>query len=204
MLIKMYSQSPSHKHLRRIVSILEEGGLVVYPTDTVYAIGCSLDKPKALEKLARLKGVDPKRPDLSFIFSDLSQVAEYTPPLDKTIFKLLKHNLPGPFTFILPANSRVPKLFKGRKKTIGIRIPDCNITRELVRLLGHPLLTASIHDEDEVVDYITDPELIHEKFKDLADVVIDAGFGNNVASTIVDCTGDEPVIVREGIGQLEL
>ena len=203
MLIKMYSQSPSHKHLRRIVDVLEGGGLVVYPTDTVYAIGCSLDKPKALEKLARLKGADPKRPELSFIFADLGQVAEYTPPLDKTIFKLLKHHLPGPFTFILPANSHVPKLFKGRKKTIGIRIPDCTITLELVRMLGKPLLTSSIHDEDEVVDYITDPELIHEKYKDIADVVIDAGFGNNVASTVVDCTGDEPVVLREGIGKLE-
>ena len=204
MLIKMYSQSPSQKHLRHIVSILEEGGLVIYPTDTVYAIGCSLDKPKALEKLAFLKGANPKNPELSFIFSDLSQISAFTPPLDKTIFKLLKHNLPGPFTFILPANSRVPKLFKGRKKTIGIRIPDCNITRELVSMLGHPLLSSSIHDEDEVIDYTTDPELIHEKFKGIADVVIDAGYGNNVASTIVDCTGDEPVIVRQGIGELVL
>ncbi len=204
MLIKMYSQSPSQRHLQRIVTILQEGGLVVYPTDTVYAIGCSLDKPRALEKLAFLKGVDPKKPDLSFIFSDLSQISAFTPPLDKTVFKLLKHNLPGPFTFILPANNRVPKLFKGRKKTIGIRIPDCIITRELVRMLGQPLLSSSIHDEDEVVDYTTDPELIHEKFKGIADVVIDAGFGNNVASTVVDCTGDEPVIVRQGIGKLVL
>ena len=204
MLIKMYSQSPSQKQLRRIVTILQEGGLVVYPTDTVYAIGCSLDKPRALEKLAFLKGVDPKKPDLSFIFSDLSQISAFTPPLDKTVFKLLKHNLPGPFTFILPANNHVPKLFKGRKKTIGIRIPDCIITRELVRMLGQPLLSSSIHDEDEVVDYTTDPELIHEKFKGIADVVIDAGYGNNVASTVVDCTGEEPVIVRQGIGKLVL
>lgn len=204
MLIKMYPQSPSQKHLRRIAEILEEGGLVIYPTDTVYAIGCSIDKPKALERLAQLKGVDPKNPELSFIFSDIDQIAAYTPPLDKPLFKLLKHHLPGPFTFILPANSKVPKFFKGKKRTIGVRIPDCNITRELVRTLGKPLLSASIHDEDEVIDYTTDPELIHEKYKDIADVVIDGGFGNNVASTVVDCTGDEPVIVRQGIGELEL
>ncbi len=204
MLIKMYSQSPSHKHLRRVVEVLEEGGLVIYPTDTVYAIGCSIDKPRALERLAQLKGVNPKNPELSFIFSDLQQVAEYTPPLDKTLFRLLKHNLPGPFTFILPANNKVPKLFKGKKRTLGVRIPDCNITRELVRLLGKPLLSASIHDEDEVIDYTTDPELIHEKYKDIADVVIDGGYGKNVASTVVDCTGDEPVIIRQGIGELEV
>lgn len=204
MFVKLYSQSPSQKHIDRIVEILENGGLVIYPTDSVYAIGCDVNKPRALEKLAHLKGTNPNNPDFSFIFSDIGQIAEYTPPLGKTIFKMLKHNLPGPFTFILPANNRVPKLFKGRKKTIGARIPDCNIILEIVRTLRRPILSTSIHDEDEVIDYITDPELIYEKYKDLADVVIDGGYGHNVASTVVDCTGEEPVIVREGIGNLTL
>ncbi len=204
MMLKLYPESPSQKHIRRIVGVLENGGLVIYPTDTVYAIGCDVNKPKALEKLARLKGANPKKPDFSFIFSDIKQVSEYTPPLDKTIFKLLKHHLPGPFTFILPANHKVPKLFKGKKKTIGVRIPDCNIILEIVRTLGRPVLSSSIHDEDEVVDYITDPELIYEKYKNLADIVIDGGYGKNVASTVVDCTGEEPVVVRDGIGKLEI
>ncbi len=203
MMLKLYPESPSQKHIRRIVGVLENGGLVIYPTDTVYAIGCDVNKPKALEKLARLKGANPKKPDFSFIFSDIKQVSEYTPPLDKTIFKLLKHHLPGPFTFILPANHKVPKLFKGKKKTIGVRIPDCNIILEIVRTLGRPVLSSSIHDEDEVVDYITDPELIYEKYKNLADIVIDGGYGKNVASTVVDCTGEEPVVVRQGVGILE-
>ena len=204
MFIKLYSQAPSQKHIDRIAEILEDGGLIIYPTDSVYAIGCGVNKPRALEKLAHFKGVNPNNPDFSFIFSDIGQIAEYTPPLDKFIFKMLKHNLPGSFTFILPANNKVPKLFKGRKKTIGVRIPDCNITREIVRTLGRPVLSTSIHDEDEVIDYITDPELIYEKYKGLADVIIDGGYGNNVASTVVDCTGEAPVIVREGIGELIL
>ncbi len=202
MFIKLYAETPSQKYIRKVVEILENGGLVIYPTDSVYAIGCDINKPKALEKLAYLKGANPNNPDFSFIFSDIAQIAEYTPPLDKAIFKLLKHNLPGPFTFILLSNHKVPRLFKGRKKTIGARIPDCNITLEIVRALGRPILSTSIHDEDEVVDYITDPELIYEKYKNLADIVIDGGYGNNVASTVVDCTGEEPVIVRQGIGEL--
>lgn len=202
MFLKIYPENPSPRQIRRVVEALEQGRLVIYPTDTVYAMGCDIMKTKALYKLAGIKGVNPKNPDFSFIFSDIGQIAEYTPPLDKSIFKLLKHNLPGPFTFILPANNKVPKLFKGRKKTIGARIPDCNITLEIIRELGRPILSTSIHDEDEIIDYTTDPELIHEKYHDLIDVVIDGGYGKNVASTVVDCTGDEPVIIREGIGKL--
>ena len=203
MLIRLHPDIPSQRHIRHIAEVLEHGGLVIYPTDTIYAIGCDVNKPKALERLAHLKGANPKNPDFSFIFSDIRQVAEYTPPLDKTVFKLLKHNLPGPFTFILPANHKVPKLFKGKKKTIGVRIPGNNIPLEIVRALGRPILSSSIHAEDEVIDYITDPGLIYERYGHLADIVIDGGYGNNVASTGVDCTGEEPVIVREGIGKLE-
>jgi tRNA threonylcarbamoyl adenosine modification protein (Sua5/YciO/YrdC/YwlC family) len=203
MLIRIYSDNPNTKHIRQIVDLLENGGIIIYPTDTVYAMGCDINATKSIEKIARFKGADPKNPELSLIFHDMSQLSEYTIIRDNTIFKLLKRNLPGPFTFIVQANNQIPKLFKNKKKTVGIRIPDNNIVLELVRELGRPIITASIHDQDEVIEYTTDPELIYEKFRDFADAVIDGGYGNNEASTIVDCTGEEIEIVRQGLGVVE-
>lgn len=198
--IRLYEENPNPGHIRQVVDVLEQGGIVIYPTDSVYAIGCSVDSKKAMEKIADHKGFDPKRPDMSLIFHDLSQLAEYTIVRDNNIFKLIKRNTPGPFTFILQANNQIPKLFKNRKRTVGIRIPSSNIVLELVRELGKPLITTSVHDADEIIEYTTDPELIYEKYRDFADMVIDGGYGNNEATTVIDCTGDEPVIIREGIG----
>jgi tRNA threonylcarbamoyl adenosine modification protein (Sua5/YciO/YrdC/YwlC family) len=204
MLIRLYNENPSQKHIRQIVDILESGGVIIYPTDTVYAMGCDINATRSIEKIARYKGLNPKNPDMSLIFHDMSQLSEYTVIRNNTLFKLLKRNLPGPFTFIVQANSQIPKLFKNKKKTVGIRIPDNRIVLELVRELGRPIITTSIHDSDEVLEYSTDPELIFEKYSDFADVVVDGGFGNKEASTIVDCTGDEPEIIRQGLGILEL
>jgi len=203
MLIRIYNENPNHKHIRQVVDLLDEGGIIVYPTDTVYAMGCDIRATRSIEKIASFKGLNPKNPELSLIFHDMSQLSEYTIIRDNTIFKLLKRNLPGPFTFIVQANNQIPKLFKNKKKTVGIRIPDNNIVLELVRELGRPIITTSIHDQDEVIEYTTDPELIYEKFCDFTDAVIDGGFGKNEASTIVDCTGEEIEIVRQGIGVLE-
>jgi tRNA threonylcarbamoyl adenosine modification protein (Sua5/YciO/YrdC/YwlC family) len=203
MLVRIYNENPNNKLIRKIVDLLEKGGIVIYPTDTVYAMGCDIRATKAIEKIARLKGLNPKNPELSLIFHDMSQLSEYTIIHDNTIFKLLKRNLPGPFTFIVQANNQIPKLFKNKKKTVGIRIPNNRIVLELVRELGRPIITTSIHDPDEVIEYTTDPELIYEKYRDFTDAVIDGGFGNNEASTVVDCTGDEIVIERQGPGILE-
>ena len=203
MLIRIYPENPNTKHIRQIVDLLEVGGIIIYPTDTVYALGCDIKSNKAIEKIARFKGLNPENPDLSLIFHDMSQLSDYTIIRDNSTFKLLKHNLPGPFTFIVRANNQIPKLFKNKKKTVGIRIPDNSIIREIVRELARPVITTSIHDPDEIIEYTTDPELIHEKFRDFADIVIDGGYGKNEASTIVDCTNIEPVIVRQGLGILE-
>jgi tRNA threonylcarbamoyl adenosine modification protein (Sua5/YciO/YrdC/YwlC family) len=167
-------------------------------------MGCDIKANRSIEKIARMKGLNPKNPDLSLIFHDMSQLSEYTVIRDNTVFKLLKRNLPGPFTFIVQANNQIPKMFKNKKKTVGIRIPDNSIVLELVKELGRPIITTSVHDQDEVIEYTTDPELIFEKYHDFADLVIDGGYGKNEASTIVDCTGDEPFIIRQGLGILEL
>ena len=203
MFIRIYPENPNNKKIRIVADVLEQGGIIIYPTDTVYAMGCSIKAAKAIEKIAQFKGLNPLNPDLSIIFHDMSQLSEYTIIHNNNIFKLLKRNLPGPFTFIVPANSQIPKLFRNKKKTVGVRIPDNNIVLELVRELGTPIITTSIHDQDEVIEYTTDPELIYEKFRDFADVVVDGGFGRNEASTIVDCTGEEIMIVRQGLGKLE-
>lgn len=204
MLIRIFNENPNQKDIRKVVDLLEGGAVIIYPTDTVYAMGCDIKVSKSIEKIARFKGLNPKNPDLSLIFHDMSQLSEYTIIRDNNIFKLLKRNLPGPFTFIVQANSQIPKMFKNKKKTVGIRIPDNNIVLEIIRELGRPLVTTSIHDPDEIIEYTTDPELIHEKYKDFADAVIDGGYGNNEASTIVDCTSEEIEIVRQGLGILEL
>jgi tRNA threonylcarbamoyl adenosine modification protein (Sua5/YciO/YrdC/YwlC family) len=204
MLVRIYPENPNPKYIRQVVDLLEVGGIIIYPTDTVYAMGCDIKANKSIDKIARFKGLNPENPDLSLIFHDMSQLSEYTVIRDNTIFKLLKRNLPGPFTFIVRANNQIPKLFKNKKKTVGIRIPDNPIVQELVRELGRPIITTSIHDPDEIIEYTTDPELIHEKFREFADIVIDGGYGKNEASTIVDCTGNEPEIIRQGLGILEL
>jgi len=203
MLLKIYPENTNPKYIRQVVDILEVGGIIIYPTDTVYAMGCDIKANKAIEKIARLKNLNPNNPDLSLIFHDMSQLSEYTVIRDNTIFKLLKRNLPGPFTFIVKANNQIPKMFKNKKKTVGIRIPRNTIVLELVRELGRPIITTSVHDPDEIIEYNTDPELINEKYRDFADIVIDGGYGKNEASTIVDCTGEEIQIIRQGLGILE-
>jgi tRNA threonylcarbamoyl adenosine modification protein (Sua5/YciO/YrdC/YwlC family) len=200
MLIRIYPENPNQKHIRQIVDLLEVGGIIIYPTDTVYAMGCDIKANKSIEKIARLKGLNPDNPDLSLIFHDMSQLSDYTIIRDNPVFKLLKRNLPGPFTFIVKANNQIPRMFKNKKKTVGIRIPDSSIVLEIVRELGRPIITTSVHDQDEIIEYTTDPELIHEKYRDFADIVIDGGYGRNEASTIVDCTGEEIEVVRQGLG----
>lgn len=204
MLLKIHPANPSARSTGKVVDILNDGGVIIYPTDTVYGLGCDIHNTRAVEKVARIKGLKLKNADFSFICHDFSHLSEYTKPIAGSHFKLLKKNLPGPFTFILPASNNVPKLFKNKKKTVGIRIPDNSIILEIVRQFGRPILTTSIHDEDEVLEYTTDPELIHEKFKLLVDVVIDGGYGNNIPSTVVDCTNNEPLVVRQGLGELKL
>jgi tRNA threonylcarbamoyl adenosine modification protein (Sua5/YciO/YrdC/YwlC family) len=203
MLIRIYPENPNTRQMRKVVEVLEQGGIIIYPTDTVYAMGCDIKATRSIEKIARFKGLNPANPDLSLIFHSMSQLSEYTVIHDNNIFRLLKRNLPGPFTFIVKANNQIPALFKNRKKTVGIRIPNNRIIIELVRELGRPIITTSVHDQDEVIEYTTDPELIYEKYRDFADIVIDGGYGQNEASTIVDCTDEQFTIVRQGLGQLE-
>lgn len=198
MLFKIYSKNTAYKDILKVVKIIEDGGVVIIPTDSVYAIACDIRKSKAIDKIARIKGVKPEKAEFSFIFENLSSVSEYTKPFHNDIFKLLRRNLPGPFTFILDANSKVPKIFKNNKKTLGVRIPDNSIALQIVKALGNPLLVTSVHDSDDVIEYTTDPSLIHERYDNLVDMVIDGGYGNNEASTVIDCTGDEIEIVRHG------
>lgn len=204
MLLRIYPENPNPRHIRKVADVLEAGGIIIYPTDTIYAMGCDIKATRTIDRIARFKGFNPSNPDLSIIFHDMSQLSEYTIIRDNTVFKLLKRNLPGPFTFIVQANNQIPRLFKNKKKTVGIRIPDNNIVMEIVKELGRPIVTTSIHEQDEIVEYITDPELIHEKYRDFAEIVIDGGYGKNEASTIVDCTSDEIQIIRQGLGELEL
>lgn len=198
MLIKIYPENPNPRQVNLVVDSLRSGGVVVFPTDTVYGLGCDIYNHRAAERVAAIKGTRLEKAEFSFIFSDLSHLSDFTRQIDNDVFKLMKKNLPGPFTFILPANRNVPKIFKGKKKTIGIRVPANAVVLEIVRVLGNPLLTTSVHDEDELIEYTTDPELIHEKYGEMVDIVVDAGYGSNIASTVIDCTGPEPVITREG------
>ena len=202
MIIRLYDENTNLKDLLKVVEILRSGGVIIYPTDTIYGIGCDITKPKAVERVARIKNVKPEKADFSFIFYDLSNISDYCKPITNSIFKLMKKNLPGPFTFILNANSNIPRLFRSTKKSIGIRVPQNNIIREIVRELGNPILSTSVRDGDAIVEYTTDPELIHEKYGDLVDLVIDGGFGGNIPSTVVDCLGNEPIITRLGKGEL--
>jgi tRNA threonylcarbamoyl adenosine modification protein (Sua5/YciO/YrdC/YwlC family) len=199
--IKLYPQNPDPRRIRQVADVLREGGLVIYPTDTVYGLGCDIHNARAVERVARVKGIRPQKADFSFICYDLSHIADYA-RVSTPAFKLMKKALPGPFTFVLEASSRVPKLLNASKKTVGIRIPANEIPRQLVRELGNPIITTSIRDEDDVIEYSTDPELIFEKFQHLVDVVIDGGYGQNVPSTIVDATTDDFGVIRQGLGDL--
>jgi len=202
MLVRLYDDNPNQKEVDRIVELFRDGAVIIFPTDTIYGIGCDITKSKAVERVARIKGVRPEKADFSFILYDLSQISDYCRPFPNSIFKLLKKNLPGPFTFLMQANSNVPKLFKNSKKNIGIRIPENNIIRAIVKELGNPVLSTSVHHEDIVLEYITDPELIEENYGHLVDLVIDGGYGDNHPSTIVDCTSGEAEIIRQGKGIL--
>lgn len=201
--IKIYEKNPNPKDIQRIVKIIRSGGLIIYPSDTVYALGCDITNNRALEKLAQIKGVKLAKANFSFVCEDLSNLSDYVKQIDTKTFKLLKRALPGPYTFILPGNNNLPTVFK-KKKEVGIRVPDNEITQAIVRALGNPIVSTSIYDEDEVIEYMTDPELIFEKWGRLVDVVVDGGYGDNVASTVIDLTGDEPILIREGKGSLEI
>lgn len=200
--IKIYPQNPSEKEIDRVVKVLKEGGLVIYPTDTVYGLGCDITNTKALERIAKIKGIKLEKANFSFVCHDLSNISDYVKQIDTSTFKLLKRTLPGPYTFILPGNNNLPKEFK-KKSTVGIRVPDNAIALEIVRRLGNPIVSTSIHDDDDVIEYTTDPELIFEKWQNLVDVVIDGGYGDNQASTIIDLSEGEPVVIREGKGSID-
>ncbi|MDP4680701.1 MAG: L-threonylcarbamoyladenylate synthase [Cyclobacteriaceae bacterium] len=202
--IKLYPDNPDRNKIEHIVKVLRNGGVIIYPTDTVYGMGCDIFNSKAIDRIIRIKQLKGKRADMSFICYDLSNIAEYTKSLPTPVFKLMKKTLPGPFTFILNSSNRVPKILNTSKKTVGIRIPDNNIPREIVHILGSPIITTSIKDDDEVIEYSTDPELILEKFDGQVDIVIDGGYGNITPSTVIDYTGNEPIILREGLGDLSL
>ena len=201
--IRIYEENPNPKDVQQVVKVLRSGGLVIYPSDTVYALGCDITNKSALEKIARIKGVKLEKANFSFICEDLSNLSDYVKQIDTSTFKLLKRALPGPYTFILPGNNKLPSVFK-KKKEVGIRVPDNRIVQSIVRALGNPIVSTSIKDEDEVIEYTTDPELILEKWDNLVDLVVDGGYGGNIASTVIDLTGDEPILIREGKGSLEI
>lgn len=201
--IKIYPENPNEKEIAKVIKVLKDGGLIIYPTDTVYGLGCDITNTKALERIAKIKGIKLEKANFSFVCSDLSNISDYIKQIDTSTFKILKRALPGPYTFILPGNNSLPKEFK-KKTTVGIRVPDNEIALEIVRKLGNPIVSTSIHDEDEVIEYTTDPELIFEKWQNLVDVVIDGGYGDNEASTIIDLSDGEPVVIREGKGSLDI
>ncbi len=202
-IIKVYNDNPNLKVIEKIVKVLKKGGLIIYPTDTVYGLGCDITNTKALEKIARIKGVKLDKANFSFVCNDLSHLSDYVKQIDQPTFKLLKRALPGPYTFILEGNNNLPKAFK-KKKTVGIRVPDNNIARAIVQALGNPIVSTSIKDDDEVIEYTTDPELILEKWNNKVDLVVDGGYGDNKASTIIDLSKGELEVVREGKGSLEI
>jgi tRNA threonylcarbamoyl adenosine modification protein (Sua5/YciO/YrdC/YwlC family) len=201
--IKIYPENPNEAAIAKVVRVLKEGGLVIYPTDTVYGLGCDITNSKALERIAKIKGIKLEKANFSFICHDLSNLSDYVKQIDTPTFKILKRTLPGPYTFILPGNNNLPKEFK-KKKTVGIRVPDNNIVLEIVKQLGNPIVSTSIHDDDEVLEYSTDPELIFEKWQNLVDVVVDGGYGDNQPSTIIDLSEGEPIVIREGKGDSDI
>ncbi|QMU65204.1 MAG: threonylcarbamoyl-AMP synthase [Flavobacteriaceae bacterium] len=202
-LIKIYNENPNQKEINKVVKVLQNGGLVIYPTDTVYGLGCDITNIRALEKIAKIKGVKLDKANFSFVCNDLSHLSDYVKQINTSTYKILKRALPGPYTFVLPGSNSLPKIFK-KRKTVGIRVPDNNIARALVVALGNPIVSTSIHDEDDVLEYTTDPELIYEKWNTIVDIVIDGGYGDNQASTVIDLTDNDPKIIREGKGGLEV
>ena len=202
MYIKLFEDNPNGRDILKIVKILKEGGVVIYPTDTIYAIGCDINNVKAVQRVCQLKGIKPEKANFSMICRDLSNIAAYAKVGNET-FKVMKRNLPGPYTFILPATNKLPNVMMNKRKTLGIRIPDNYIVMAIVEELGNPLLTTSVKADDDIMEYMTDPELINEVYGKQVDVIIDGGAGQNVASTVVNCTGDSIEIVRQGIGELE-
>ena len=203
MFLKLHSENPNPRNVKMIIDCLENDGVIIFPTDTIYAMGCSINSTKALDRIARIKGTKKEKANFSIIFHDFSMLSEFTKPINNDVFKLMKRNLPGPFTFILEANNNVPKIFKNNKKTIGIRIPDQPIITNIVRELGCPIITTSIVDEDEISGFMTDPEDINDAYSDKVDIVIDGGYGDKEESTVVDCTDNDIVILREGKGILD-
>ena len=202
-LIKLYQENPNERIVQEVIDVLKSGGLIIYPTDTVYGLGCDFTNLKALQRIANIKGVKLDKSNFSFICSDLSNLSDYAKQLNSSEFKLLKRALPGPYTFILKSSKSLPHYFK-KKKTVGIRVPDHPIAVSIVDLLGNPIISTSIHDEDDVIEYTTDPELIYEKWSGLVDIVIDAGFGGNEPSTVIDLSKDEIQIIREGKGNIDI
>ncbi len=203
MLIRIYPENPNEKAIEQAADVLRKGGIIIYPTDTVYGLGCDITNQKAIERICKIRNIKAEKANFSFICYDLSHISDYIKPIDNTTFRVLKKALPGPFTFIFNASHAVPKLLSSNKKTVGIRVPDNNIAREIVKALGNPILSTSIHDEDDIIEYSTDPELIHEKYEDLVDLVIDGGYGENIPSTVVDCTAGDFEVIREGKGDLQ-
>ena len=203
MLITIHPKNPEIKKIESVVDCLKKGGVIIYPTDAVYSIGCDLMNARAVERVAKIKGIAVENANFSLMCSELAQAANYVKPFDTNTFKLLKKALPGPFTFILEASSTVPKIFKNKKKTIGIRIPDNKIIHEIVKLLGNPLIATSVHDDDEVIEYTTDPELIYEKYYTTIDLLVNGGYGHNTATTIVDLSNNDLEIIREGLGDIK-
>ena len=202
-LLKIYPENPNPKALQKVVEVLKRGGVVIYPTDTVYGLGCDITNIKALERIAKIKGIKLERSNFSFICHDLSNLSDYVTQIETPIFKLLKRTLPGPYTFILPGANTLPHPFK-KKKTVGIRIPDNSIALGIVEALGNPIVSTSIHDEDEILEYTTDPELIYEKWSSKVDLVIDGGYGDNQPSTVIEVKGTEVSLIREGKGSIDL
>ncbi|MFZ4398614.1 MAG: L-threonylcarbamoyladenylate synthase [Bacteroidales bacterium] len=203
MLLKIYPENPNPRDIKTVIECLQDGGIIIYPTDTVYGLGCDIFKNKSVEKIANIKGIKVEKANFSFVCYDLSQLSDFTKPISNSTYKLMKRALPGPFTFILEANNNVPKLFQSKKKTVGIRIPDNQITRVIVQELGHPIMSTSIYDEDELIEYTTDPELIYEKYGNIVDIIIDGGYGDNEPSTVISCINDEFSILRQGKGIIE-
>lgn len=201
--IKIYPENPNPKAIQRVVDVLKKGGLVIYPTDTVYGLGCDITNTKALERVAKIKGLKLEKSNFSFICKDLSNLSDYVKQINTSTFKILKRALPGAYTFILPGSKNLPNPFK-KRKTVGIRVPDNSIILALVNALGNPIVSTSIYDEDDILEYTTDPELIYEKWQTIVDVVIDGGYGDNEASTVIDLSEETPQIIREGKGSLEI
>ncbi len=204
MYLEIHPENPEPRKIAQAVEIIKKGGVVIFPTDTIYALGCDLGNSKAIEKVCRILGKKPERANLSLICADLSDLSSYSAPINSTVFKLMKHCLPGPYTFILKSSRLVPKLFQTNKKTVGIRVPDNAIVQALLEQLGHPLVSSSVHAEDEIIDYLTDPTEIYDQFENKIDLMIDGGTGDNQPSTIIDCVDGEPLLVREGKGEVDI